>query len=221
MLLEQISSIRVINLRHRADRRIEMLSELRRMGLADDARLRFFDAIRPADPAAFSSRGARGVYLSQLAILEEAAARGHSVLILEDDADFIVPDINVPMPAAWHIFYGGYYALTPGSLENSDIVGAHCMAFHHSVVGRLATFLRDLLETSDHPTIDGAYVWFRRAHPDVITVFARPPIAEQRPSRTDIAELRWLDRLPVVREAVGAMRPLKRWVRRRLAGTAR
>lgn len=213
-LFDQFDLIRVINLRHRADRRAEVLGELRRLGLADDPKLRFFDAIAPAEPGTFTSKGARGVFMSQLAILTEAAELDRSVLILEDDVDFTQAVWTAAMPAGWDVFYGGYQASNPDDLDTSDIIGAHCMGFTPITARRLVPYLERLLERPDHPPIDGAYVWFRRSHPELSTVFAVPPIAEQRPSRTDIATPNWFDRTPGVRETAGLVRRVKRLLRR-------
>jgi hypothetical protein len=48
------------------------------------------------------------------------------------------------------------------------------------------------------PPIDGALVWFRRAHPELKTAFAL--LADQRRSKSDVSPGA-LDRVPVVREA--------------------
>ena len=58
--------------------------------------------------------------------------------------------------------------------------------------------------------IDGSYVWFRRAHPELKTVFADPQVAFQRPSRTDIGDQRFYDRLPGLRSAANLARRLRR-----------
>jgi glycosyl transferase family 25 len=214
MLFDHFDRVRIINLAHRTDRRAEMTGELRRLGAAEDARVAFFDARRFDDAGTFTSIGARGVYHSHLAILEDAAAAGHGVLILEDDVDFTAAARDHTLPADWQIFYGGHYAATPGDLANSDIIGAHCMGFSAEVVPPLAAYIRGLLDLADHPPIDGAYVWFRRAHPEWRTDFADPPIANQRPSRTDIADLRFFDRTPVLRDAVALARRGKRLLSR-------
>ncbi|MEH3102532.1 MAG: hypothetical protein PGN12_01315 [Sphingomonas phyllosphaerae] len=215
MLFDPFDHVRVINLKHRTDRRAQMLGELQRIGAAGDPRVAFFDACRFDEAGTFTSIGARGVYHSHLAILEEAAAQGASVLILEDDVDFTAAARDTVLPADWQIFYGGHYAARPDDLHNSDIIGAHCMGFRADIVPALATYVRGLLASSDHPPIDGAYVWYRRAHPAVVTHFAVPPIADQRPSRTDIAELRFFDRWPVLRQAAQYARRLKRRLARR------
>lgn len=203
--------IRIINLPDRTDRRAEMAEELSRIGLDGDSRVAFFPGIRAADAAPWRRPGERGVFLGHLAILEEAAEAGESVLILEDDADFTPALATTALPASG-IFYGGYEATTSADLHDSDIVGAHCMGFSADVVRDLAPYLRSLVDHPDPPPIDGAYVWYRRAHPDVLTSFAVPPIAVQRASRSDIAQLRWFDRLPLLRQAASLAR---RWRRRR------
>jgi len=215
MLFDHFDQIRIINLKHRTDRRAQMIGELRRIGADANPRLAFFDACRFDDAGTFTSIGARGVYHSHLTILEDAAAQGASVLILEDDVDFTAAARDTTLPADWQIFYGGHYAAQPDDLQRSDIIGAHCMGFRAEIVPALAAYLRGLLALDDHPPIDGAYVWYRRAHPEIVTHFAVPPIADQRPSRTDIAELRFFDRWPGLRQAAQLARRLKRRLVRR------
>ena len=199
-------SIRIINLPERRDRRREMERELASVGLADDPRVSFFPAIRPVDAGSFTSIGARGVYHSQLAILREAAEANRSVLILEDDCDFIPAARDFDFGSGWDIFYGGYYATSPGDLAQSDIVGAHMMGFTAKAATEICAYLDTLEFEGIHPPIDAAYVWFRRARPDVPTRFAVPPLANQRPSRSDIADLRLYDRVPVLRSAINLAR---------------
>ncbi|MBB3694682.1 LPS biosynthesis glycosyltransferase [Sphingomonas sp. BK580] len=218
MLFDHVDRVRIINLAHRADRRAQMLGELRRLGAEHDPKVSFFAARRFDAAGTFSSGGARGCYHSHLDILEEAAAAGASVLIVEDDADFTAAARDFALPPDWQVLYGGYHPADPTNLPASDIIGSHCMGFSADVVPVLASYLRGLLERDDHPPIDGAYVWFRRAHPGVRTVFAVPPLAEQRPSRTDIAPLRFFDRWPVLRSLVGAARRLRRAAARRSFG---
>lgn len=212
-MFDAFDSIRIINLPERRDRRREMERELAAIGLAGDPRVSFFAAIRPADAGAFTSIGARGVYQSQRAILREAAAAGRSVLILEDDCDFIPAASEYDFGDGWDIFYGGYYATDPGNLTTSDIVGAHMMGFTAEAARRISEFLDTLRFEGIHPPIDAAYVWFRRANPDVATRFAAPPLAIQRASRSDIADLRFYDRLAILRPLVGLARQVVRRAR--------
>ena len=210
MIFDYFDEIRVINLPSRKDRRALMLGELRRVGLEGDPRVEFFDALSFPDAGSFTSRGARGVFHSQLEILEQAAKRGHSVLILEDDVDFVDGVENYRLGKGWAIFYGGYYPDDPQNLHESDIVGAHMLGFSAAIVSEVAAYLRSISVEGIHPPIDGAYVWFRRAHPDVPTLFAKPPLGNQRPSRSDIAELQFYDRVPVLRQGASVARSVKR-----------
>jgi glycosyl transferase family 25 len=205
--------IRVINLVRRPDRRREMERELARVGLGNDPRVGFFSAVASESAAPWRANGERGVFLSHLAILRDAARAGESVLILEDDADFTPAFDDLAVDPGTQIFYGGYEAASPGSLAESDIVGAHCMGFSADIVPSLVTFLEPLQEHESPPPIDGAYVWFRRAFPDVRTQFAEPVIAVQRPSRSDIANPKRMDQIPGVR----ALMPLARRAKRSLS----
>jgi glycosyl transferase family 25 len=218
VLFDHFDMIRVINLAYRTDRRAEMEGELRRVGLGESPKVEFFKACTFDDAAPFNSKGARGVFHSHLSILQQAASAGKSVLILEDDTDFIEGTENYHLPETWSIFYGGYYATTSDNLYESDIVGAHMMGFHADIVPHLADYLANLRYDGIHPPIDGAYVWYRRAYPEVLTHFAVPPIGNQRPSRTDIADLKFFDRMPILREAAGLARRVRRQGRRLLGG---
>ena len=188
---------------------------MRRVGLLNDPRVAFFPAVRPTDRGDFTSIGARGVYASQQAILDEAAAAGESVLILEDDCDFAAHVTSYKTSDDWDIFYGGYMPSDWSNLPASDIIGAHMMGFSAKGARLMSEYLRDLAYTGIHPPIDGVYVWFRRAYPDVATHFATPPLGHQRPSRTDIATLAFFDRLPILRILASAARRVKRVIDRR------
>ena len=209
MTLDRFDRIRVINLAERRDRRREMERELAAIGLAGDPRVAFFPAIRPKDSGRFTSVGAHGVYLGQLAILREAAEANQSVLILEDDCAFAPAALDYPTNGAWEIFYGGYEAAKPDDLVSSDIIGAHMMGFTAKAAKAVVAYLDALTCEGIHPPIDAAYIWFRRAHPDVVTHFATPPLAAQRSSRSDIAP-RFFDRLPLIREAAQLARRIVR-----------
>lgn len=208
-IFEPFDRIRIINLPHRNDRRRGMERELGKVGLGGDPRVDYFEAIRPSDAGNFSSIGARGVYESQLTILRQAATARESVLILEDDCAFEPDAAEREIEEGWEIFYGGYTAKSQGPLEDADIEGAHMMGFTASGARKVAEYLDSIQYSGIHPPIDAAYVWFRRAHPEVQTLFACPPIAGQRPSRSDIASLKWYDRLPVVRQICSGLRYIR------------
>lgn len=206
--------IRVINLPSRTDRRRDMQRELDRLALGNDERVGFVDGIVVDVPAPFRLSGERGVFLSHLSILREAAAAGSSVLILEDDVDFTSVAGEWEPPANCDIAYGGYSASDPANLVTSDIIGAHCMGFSARAAMALVPYLQNLLGHKSPPPIDGAYVWFRREFPDYATNFADPVIAEQRPSRSDIAGSGRLDRIVGLRPLLTFGRLLKRTLMR-------
>jgi glycosyl transferase, family 25 len=210
MIFSLFDQIRVINLPNRTDRRAEMEGELRRFGLLDDPRVAFFPACRFDNPGDFTSIGACGVYHSQLTILAQAAYDGQSVLILEDDVDFATNAASYVPKQPWEIFYGGYEAADPDDLLNSDIIGAHMMGFTAKAASDVSAYLKNLHYEGIHPPIDAAYIWYRRAFPEVATLFAEPPLGHQRPSRTDIADLRFFDTTPGLREAASLARKIKR-----------
>lgn len=209
-VFEYFDRIRIINLPIRIDRRREMDRGLAQVGLVDDPRVSYFQAIRPDDAGSFTSIGARGVYASQKQILKEAAEANESVLILEDDCDFVAGAELYEFPGDWDIFYGGHNAAQPDDLLNSDIMGAHMMGFSPNGAKAVSAYLEQLLYDGVHPPIDAAYVWFRRANPDIRTIFAVPPLAGQRASRSDIASLKWYDRLPVLKGLANSIRSLRR-----------
>ena len=151
--------------------------------------------------------------MSHLSILREAADSNKSVLILQDDCDFLLPQLKSFQLPDFDIFYGGFTALDPSHPETSDIIGAHFMGFSARAAKRASAYLTAYLlpdfplddvaaaqpgfRPDIRPPIDGAFVWFRRAHPELRVVFAQ--LGVQRSSRTDIGDRKWFDQVPVLR----------------------
>lgn len=228
MLLHEFSIIKIINLAYRTDRKAEMIEEMSRIGLSS-SHYSFFDAFSANDGGVFGSRGAMGCYQSHLAILEDAKRRDEKVLILEDDCDFADGIFTYQLPDDWDVFYGGYEPSNTSDIHSGGVIGSHFMAFSAEAVKKLVPYLRRLPDVDfpvDHqamsetgynpdrrPGIDGAYVWFRRAHPELKTVFANPPLGYQRASRTDIAPNKFFDRLPVLRTLITLARKIRRRIR--------
>jgi glycosyl transferase family 25 len=199
MFLSQYDRIVVISLPSRKDRRQQMSRQ--------SFPFEFFNAIRPETSGPFSSIGAYGCFLSHLEVL----SHGGSVLILEDDCVFT--DQRYCVPEGTDIFYGSH------DHDSNVMIGAHCMGFSARAAKLAAAYLSGLLDGSvpadpqasaepDYnpnilPPVDGAYVWFRRAHPELVTVFKR--VANQRSSRSDITPGR-LDRIPVLNSVVNMAR---------------
>ena len=226
----------VINLPARADRRRELEAEFARVG----AKLRapnvtIFPAIRPDGEAGFGSIGAHGCFRSHLGVLEDAASRGLSrILVLEDDVSFAreLADRGGALAATldrrdWSLLYGGCRldpegraALRPDASglatlpPHQGAMLAHFLAFRHDAIAALVPYLHRMLarppgDPAGGPMhVDGAYSWFRRAHPQMTTLLSIPELGHQRSSRSDIHDLRWYDRAPAARELVAGLR---RW----------
>jgi len=226
MLFHDFECIWVVNLPHRKDRRAEMESQLAKVGLLGDPRVKFFEALSFEDAGPFRRVGSHGAFKSHLALLSRAEG---PTLILQDDCDFLLPAVlDYELPPDWDIFYGGYVATDPENPEAGDIIGAHFMGFSGRAAKAAAAYLTAYLEPNFQPDprasrepgfdpafrppIDGALVWFRRAHPELRTVFAM--LGMQRASRTDIGDQKWFDKLPLIRGLAELTRKvLRRWRR--------
>ncbi|MCW2388473.1 GR25 family glycosyltransferase involved in LPS biosynthesis [Sphingobium sp. B11D3B] len=230
-LVDAFDAIRIINLPHRADRRREMAAQFRRLGLdLDHPKIAFFTAKRFSDAAGFPTPGTRGCFDSHMSVLREAAEAGHrSVLVLEDDFDFH-DRIETVLPAAltklggveWDIFFGsllpGQYEATERPLElippGKGLAGCHFYAVRGDTIGFAAHYLAAMLERpagGRHPDgepmhYDGALSVLRNRHPELRTYVANPDLGHQRLSRTDIHDVRFYDRLPVLRTFASLLR---------------
>lgn len=241
-LLDHFDRIYIINLPERADRRLEMESELRRHGLnVDGDRIRYLNAIRPSDAGPFPSVGARGCFMSHLAILKDAIdSRCQTVLVMEDDLHIddraLMPQpemCRVLQEGNWDFAYLGHVLpepreeRSPGWLVGAQpIATTHFYGLNRPVMHRLRDHLEACLaRPSGHPLgspmhVDGAYSLFRSRHPDILTLIAAPSLGGQRSSRSDIYPNKWFDKLPLIRELVGAARGVKNHLRRTPAASA-
>lgn len=236
ILSRNFDQIYIINLPDRRDRRTEVSKQFLSVGLdIDGERIRFFDAIRPENKCDFPSIGARGCFLSHLRILEDAVSREKmSVLICEDDLDFAkglsAQDLSwgpTMENIGWSVFYGGYQKLSDTTVarvrdglsevpSGEGIVTTHCLGLRGSAIRECAEYMRLMLaRSSGDPDggpmhVDGAYSWFRKAHPQYATIATVPPIGMQRASKSDIAALAWYDRIQCIKPVTGALRRLKR-----------
>ncbi len=232
-LLARFDQVRIINLPERKDRRREVTRELARIDALGDPQIAFFDAVKPTDPAAFPSLGARGCFMSHLDILRAAVAAGvGSLLILEDDFNFSTDfqasgkvQLDRLSGANWDMFYGAYrlnnatLAPPPGTPLPSDVAveTTAFVAFNGAMLPRVIAFLEGILTrpagSPDYGPmhVDGAYSVFRMLHPDVVTYAASPKLGYQRSSRSDISDTRpFVDKVPVLREAANVARRLRR-----------
>ena len=234
--LDYFEHIWIINLKSRPDRRHQMLAEFARIGFSPE-NLEWFEAVSPNSRGPFASIGARGCFMSHLGILARAADQEYGrVLLLEDDVDF-ARNFNTRMNtivlqlrmASWDMFYGGGHVghRVPvsgelASVEPAISIGcAHFVAFDGAAIRRVHDYIGAQLgrpegDPAGGPMhVDGSYSWARREL-SLKTLIATPDICHQRSSRSDIAPTRWWDEVPVVRETVGMLRQMKRWMTRAL-----
>jgi len=234
-MLDAFDKIFIINLKS------EICEQLEHIGLpASSPKVARFDAVRPADAGGFPSIGARGCFMSHLGVLEQASQEGLSkILILEDDLDFgeafkrTWPSTEQQLRSGqWGIFYGCYELGGPvaaGKEIGPTLIEAPSrlsigttpfVAFQGPCIQSARDFLTAMLgrppgSADGGPMhVDGAYNWLRLKHPDISTWVSREQLGHQRPSRTDIHELRWYDRAPGVSALVQLIRQLKRALRR-------
>ncbi len=229
-ILDVFDLVVVINLDHRKDRLREVSKQLRDVGLDFTMpRVVRLSASQFESRGQFPSIGARGCFESHVRALDLALAHGaQSVLVLEDDCDFADTIATVMARLAredWSIAYVGFVRcstpLETGGLFEvppvADIMCAHCVGWRGpDVIAAAAAYLRAIAARAVNDPdggpmhVDGAYGWFRRAHPGLRTLIANPPAALQRSSRSDIASLKWFDRTPVVRQVAAAARRIRR-----------
>jgi len=237
-MLDTFDLIVVINLDHRKDRLREIGRQLEAVGLDfTHPQLVRLSASCFETAGEFPSIGARGCYHSHLNALRLAEARGaRSVLIVEDDADFvgeIAETLDELRGRNWSVFYGGHLerrddqdGASPRIVDDchfisslcprSAIMGAHFIGFRGRAIPAVIAHLEGIMSRPQGHAdggamhVDGAYNWARRANPELRNYIAERPIAVQRSSRSDIAALKWWDQLPVSRELAALARGLRR-----------
>lgn len=235
-LLEKYGPLGLINLKYRTDRREEFSEQLRNIGLSyRHTGVRIFPAVRPTHAAGFSSIGAHGCFMSHLGVLQEALEAGSDgVIVCEDDCDF-APDFLQRLPGIldvlasndWDIFYGGATSFVTESVldagtnifrlpSDHQLQCCHFYIVRARAISAFVPYLKAILgRPPGHPEggpmhYDGALNYFRSYRPDIVTVATMPPLASQRPSRTDIHALAWYDRTLFFRDAANWWRRIRR-----------
>jgi glycosyl transferase family 25 len=206
----------VINLEIRADRRIEMERQLASVGWTAE----FVNGIRPEDRGDFPSIGAKGCFLSHLEVLKRGA--GSTIILMEDDLDF-APEfaqrwdrLFSELPDDWSIFYPASDVAGWPLSNTTGIMRSHMMVFRSTIVDRMISELEMILSRpAGHILggpmhVDGAYSTIRKQNADIMTYSLFPPLGSQRSSRSDIADLRFFDRLPILRPLAGLARKVQR-----------
>ena len=207
-----------------------MEKELGRIGWGAD----FFSAIRPDNAGGFPSVGARGCFLSHLAVLKKAATEKHRhLIILEDDLNFVrdfsrhwSEVVGMLETREWSIFYPGPIldGLPEGLSLLSPLVGVRCthfMMINSNAIPLLIMGLEAILSRpAGHPLggpmhVDGAYSTIRSDNWKLNTYVYSPGLGYQRPSRTDVASLKWFDQIEGLWPAVTLLRRVKNRTRRK------
>ncbi len=235
-LLPLIDAIYVINLEHRADRRIEMAQQLSRIGLDyDHPKVRLFPAMRPESPGEFPNIGSRGCFLSHLNILKDARAQGFDcIFILEDDADFTTQLCNISKTDAalikettWDMFHLGNaysfdgntdddYGVFTSVIKSAPLKLTHAIIFKKAAITDLIPYFEAIIarkfgDPLGGPMhVDGAYSWFRNAHPNITAMVTKKIWVVQRSSKTDIHDTGWKEHIPFVNLARRIKNKLKR-----------
>lgn len=236
-LAEFFSMVRVINLPERRDRLRDVRPVLSRLGLElDGEQVAVYPADRPSEAAGFPSVGARGCFLSHLAVLREARQRcAESVLVLEDDLDSTTAQAEAAVRLArelagrdWAFAFFGHFlpspATPPGGEDTemwSTLVGplqtAHFYAVHGDTLPSLIAYLEQCLERPPGDPVggpmeyDGALTMFRQWNPDAVTLIAQPSVGGQRSSASSI-HARKMDTLPGARHLAAGLRRIRRTV---------
>jgi len=211
--------IYVINLAFREDRRAEMQQQLQRVGLGfDHPKVTLFRAIRPYEAGEFPNIGSKGCFLSHLSVLRDAQAKNYdTILVLEDDADFICQLCCSPEQAhriqsmRWDLFFLGqtaktankdaFYASVP---PDHSLKRTHATLIRPTARATLVPYLEAMLlrksgDSQGGPMhIDGALNWYRRDHPALCVYAVTRRWVVQRSSRTDIHPVGWKERVPLI-----------------------
>lgn len=232
LFLAAFDRIYILNLPERTDRRYEMQEQLKLVGLSFEMPIvQLFAAQRPSEKGEWESLGARGCFMSHLAILRDAEKdKLDSVLILEDDANWSRAFLSDPKQyletiasRAWDFFDCGGPIKERGMgppvavdvHPEVGIVTTHCIGLRADAIGRAAAYLhRIATRKAGDPDggpmhVDGAYSWFRRENPDISTLSFSPTMAYQRASMSNIGVLSPIERISSLSHALRAYRALK------------
>lgn len=228
-IIEYFDRTNIINLAYREDRRRETREEFARFDIPiDNQKIYFIEADCPDDTAGFPTAGTHGCFLSHLGILRNAQSSGlKNILILEDDITFSSELLRVSAEALtklenenWDIAYFSHPFEEPESPLawrelDKDMLCAHFYAVNGKCLDQLIHFLETVLtRTPGHPDggpmhYDGALNVFRAQNPDINICYFSKNLGFQRPSKTDIHETGFKDKMPIVKQIVSALRKLK------------
>jgi hypothetical protein len=235
--LEYFDRIYIINLLSRKNRLKEIEQQLKNIGMSLSSNNIFiFPGIRPTESDEFPTIGARGCFLSHYEIIKISnKLKINNFLIIEDDLNFsknfekIITEAIIELKnTQWSIFYGGYkihqYKIKKTNnkiyeISNHLPVGeTHFIAFNNEITNELLDYLYKILQRKGGDPeggpmhIDGAYSWFRNSHPKFKTFICIPELGYQRSSRTDVRNLDWFDKSPIIKNLIAIARIVKKFI---------
>ncbi|MEP5267746.1 MAG: hypothetical protein ABJQ63_10295 [Lentilitoribacter sp.] len=213
-----------------------MAEQMERIGLAlDTPPVELLPAIRPGDKGEWPSIGARGCFMSHLKAIQMAETSNlTSFAIVEDDANWTPMFLNTaPEEVAswksgnWEFMHGGRHQLERTNRntqlvqlrENESILTTHFIGLRGRAIKLASNYLSAMAtraggDPAGGPMhVDGAYNWFRRSNPDVVSVMCRPGTAYQRSSKTDIHDLKLIDRIKVMSKPLSWLRRQRNQIR--------
>lgn len=235
-LLRAFDAVYLLNLPDRTDRLRESFQELEKLDSAARTLVEVVPGVRATEAHGFPSVGAYGCFQAHLGALRLAQARGvASVLLLEDDLRLERelheewPALGVAIAAEpWDLLNIGFHpdfnrpaaednpATVPALFATTEPLGlSHCYAVHgRALPSMIAYFETILTREAGHPRggpmhHDGALYHYRLEHPETIRLRPRRSLVGQRSSRSDIAETRWFDRVPLVGQTVASLRTVR------------
>ena len=235
---EHFDRVYIINLPRRNDRWRHVERELDRVGVAlKSGKVERFEAVRPETADGFESIGRRGVFLSHFAIARHVLQDGlQSVVVLEDDVAFTpamlahgASLVRQLQGRPWHIALLGYLEVDAPVAKRQELlvgppawlplpgprIGSHCYALHREVLPALVDYMAAVEKRpSGHPMggrmgADATYNMFCSLHPQFTALVARPNLAGQMRSASDLMP-RWFDQVPGLREMLRAARSFRR-----------
>lgn len=227
--IDYFDQVQIINMASRADRRKETQIEFKRYQLPINSKeVSFFEAFTPSTPAGFPNNGARGCFLSHLAILKNAdSINANNVLILEDDVAFSKHIIKLGQQAVsqldemdWDIAYFGHMRGNDESTPHWKKVDGEMLQSHfYAVNGKAFSKMIRCFETilsrpPGHPDggpmhYDGAINTFVMQNPDIHAVYFSKNLGYQRPSKTNIQTTSIIDDNPLLKPTADIYRRIK------------
>ncbi|TCD00710.1 hypothetical protein EYB45_10985 [Erythrobacteraceae bacterium CFH 75059] len=211
-LFARYDRVRVITMPHRTDRQAAFAAQP-----IDPEAYVFVKAWNVRGRGLFRHAGSRSCFGTSLALMVAAGLEGRSLLLLQDDCQFLPGALDfAPSPVTDVLIGGGRWTPREGT-PIPDLEGAHCLGFSRQALEVAVPFFARMLDpdvwfdpavVGEHdpavrPPIDGAISWLLRSHPELCPEWRQ--LAVQRRSASDITPA-WYDRVP-------GLRQLADWVR--------